>query len=111
MTASAGRSSCAARENSSRGHRRIQDELPRLGYTIVPTTAWQILHAVGIAPTPQRLGPTWHQLLTAQAHGINTADLLHLDAISLNRLYALTFIEHGTRRVHLAGFTAHPTAT
>ncbi|GAA3784208.1 integrase core domain-containing protein [Streptomyces chiangmaiensis] len=30
--------------------------------------------------------------------------------MSLKRLYAPVFIEHGTRRLHLAGVTAHPTA-
>jgi hypothetical protein len=30
--------------------------------------------------------------------------------VALKRLYALVFIEHGTRRLHLAGGTAHPTA-
>ncbi|MEU5996360.1 integrase core domain-containing protein [Streptomyces sp. NPDC047197] len=98
-----------ARENSSWGHRRIQGELARLGYPIAPSTVWEILHAAGIDPAPQRSGPTWRQFLTAQAHGIIAADFLHLDTISLERLYALIFIEHGTRRVHLAGITAHPT--
>nr|WP_324606663.1 hypothetical protein [Kitasatospora azatica] len=63
-----------------------------------------------INPAPQRTGPTWHQFLTTQAHGIIAADFLHLDTVSLKRLYALVFIEHGTRRVHLAGVTDHPTA-
>ncbi|WP_406416531.1 integrase core domain-containing protein [Streptomyces sp. NBC_00842] len=99
-----------ARENSTWGHRRIQGELARLGYAIAPSTVWEILHAAGIDPAPQRSGPTWRQFLTAQAHGIIAADFLHLDTVSLKRLYALVVIEHGTRRLHLAGVTAHPTA-
>lgn len=99
-----------ARENSTWGHRRIQGELARLGYPIAPSTVWEILHAAGIDPAPQRCGPTWRQFLAAQAHGILAADFLHLDTISLKRLHALIFIAHGTRRIHLAGVTAHRTA-
>jgi hypothetical protein len=32
-----------------------------------------------------------------------------VDTVTLKRLYFLVFIEHGTRRLHLAGITAGPT--
>ena len=97
-----------AKENSTWGHRRVQGELARLGYPIAPSTVWEILHAAGIDPAPQRSGPTWRESLTTQAHGILAADFLHIDTIALKRLYALIFIEHDTRRVHLAGVTERP---
>ena len=86
----------------------MQGELARLGHPIAASTVWQILHAAGIDPAPRRPGPTWKQFLTAQARGILAADFVHIDTVLLRRLYALIVIEHGTRRVHLAGITAHP---
>jgi transposase len=65
-----------ARENSSCGRSRIQGELARLGHPITPSTVWEILHAAGINPAPQRSGPTWRQFLKAQAHGILAVDFL-----------------------------------
>jgi transposase InsO family protein len=61
-------------------------------------------HRSGAAPRP-----TWRQFLHTQAAGILAVDFLHADTVLLNRLYVLVFIEHGTRRMHLGGVTAHPT--
>jgi putative transposase len=97
-----------ATDNPTWGHRRVQGELVRLGHPIAASTVWQILHAAGIDPVPQRSAPTWKQFLTARARGILAVDFVHVDTVLLRRLYALIVIEHGTRRVHLAGITANP---
>jgi putative transposase len=95
-------------DNPAWGHRRVRGELVKLGHPIAASTVWQILHAAGIDPAPRRSGPTWQQFLTAQAGGILAVDFVHVDTVLLRRLYALIVIDHGTRRAHLAGITAHP---
>jgi transposase len=97
-----------ATDNPAWGHRRVQGELVRLGHQIAASTVWQILHNAGIDPAPRRAGPTWKQFLTTQARGIVAVDFVHVDTVLLRRVYALIVIEHGTRRAHLAGITAHP---
>jgi hypothetical protein len=34
---------------------------------------------------------------------------VHIDLVDLRRVYALVFLEHGTRWLRIAGVTAHPT--
>jgi putative transposase len=90
------------------GTHSIHGELTGLGYTLAPSTVWQILKDAGIDPAPRRSGQTWRRFLAGQATTILATDLFHVDTVLLRRLYVLFFIEQGTRRVHLAGITAHP---
>jgi transposase InsO family protein len=80
-----------------------------MGHRIASSTVWHILNTSGINPAPRRSGLTWRQFLTSQAQGILAVDFLHIDTITLRRVYALIVVEHGSRRAYIAGVTAHPT--
>ena len=100
-----------ARANPGWGHRRIQGELARLGHTIAHPAVREILKMARTGPAPRRSGPTVSEFLSAQAHRIISCDFLHVDTVLLSRLYVLIFVEHATRKLHVAGMTANPAGT
>lgn len=97
-----------ARENSRWGCVRIQGELRKLGIRVGATTIRSILRRSGFGPAPRRQGPSWREFLRAQAQGIVACDFFTVETAWLRTLYVLFFVEHGSRRVQLAGVTANP---
>jgi putative transposase len=99
-----------ARDNPSWGYRRIHGEPTGLGHPVAPSTVWQIRKDAGIDPAPRRAGQAGRTFLASQAKTILAADFFHIDTVFLRRLHVLFFLEHGTRRVHLAASLPAPPA-
>src|SRR5207249_6035597 len=97
-----------AAENPGWGYKRIHGEISGLGFTLSPSTVWNILRRHGIEPVPGRARLTWREFLHQQAAGIVECDFFTVDTIWLRRLYVFFFIELERRRAHIAGITAHP---
>ena len=99
-----------ARDNPRWGYQRIVGELKGLGISVSATTVRTWLRAAGLGPSGTRRGITWREFVRTHRHSLLAVDFFTVETLWLQRLYVLFFIELGSRRVHLAGCTAHPSA-
>jgi len=101
-----------ASENPRWGYARIHGELGKLGHTVGRSTIRAILRRQGVPPAPERAhaGSTWRAFLTRHRDTVLACDFFTVETLFLTTLHVLFFLEVGSRRVHLAGCTAHPTA-
>ena len=100
-----------ARENPRWGYDRIEGELLKLGYPIDRSTIRNLLKRRHLLPAPKRRPKsTWRAFLRHYHHQMLACDFFTVETLRLKRVYVLFFIELGTRRVHIAGCTEHPTS-
>jgi putative transposase len=101
-----------AQENPRWGYKRISGELLKLGYRIDPITVRNTLRRHRIPPAPQRAdrGLSWRRFLNHYRYQLLACDFFTVETLRLHTIYVLFFIEIGTRRVHIAGCTAHPSS-
>jgi hypothetical protein len=99
-----------AAENSTWGYQRIRGELLKLGHDVSATAIRSTLRRSGVPPAPRRAGLSWGAFLRAHAGALLECDFFTVDTARLQTLHVLFFVEVRTRRVFVAGCTAHPTA-
>jgi putative transposase len=102
-----------AQENRSWGYGRIVGALANLGLTVSDQTVGNILKRHGIAPAPERkTTTTWQEFIRTHLDVLVATDFFTAEVWTLGGLvtyYVLFFIRLGTREVHIAGVTPHPT--
>jgi putative transposase len=101
-----------AAENGRWGDSRIHGERRKLGYAISRSAVRDVLKWHHISPAPQRgrRGDSWRAFVRRHGEQLLACDFFTVETLFLQTVQVLFFLEVGTRRVHVAGCTAHPTA-
>jgi transposase InsO family protein len=99
-----------ARENPTWGYVRIRGELLKVGHTVAASTIQRLWRRHRVPPAPRRAGLSSTAFLRTHAPGLLAGDFFTVETVRLQTLYVLFFLEVQTRRVVVAGCTAHPTA-
>jgi putative transposase len=101
-----------ARENRSWGYDRIVGALANLGYHISDQTVGNVLRCHGIPIAPERKRTTtWAEFIRTHLALLAATDFFTVEVLTLRGLvtyYVLFFIHLESRRVDIAGITAHP---
>jgi len=100
-----------AAENGRWGYSRIHGELRKLGHASSRSAVRAVLKRHHVAPSPLRgrRDDTWRAFLRRHRAQLLTCDFFTVETVFLKTVYVRFFLEIGTRRVHVAGCTAHPT--
>jgi putative transposase len=103
-----------ARENPTWGYGRIAGAVANLGHVVSRQTVANIVRAHGLAPAPKRRDSTsWKDFIRAHMAVLGGLDFFTVEVLTWKGLvtyYVLFLIELETRRVTIAGITAHPNA-
>jgi hypothetical protein len=102
-----------AQENRRWGYDRIAGAVANLGYTISDQTVGNILKRHGVPPAPEReQTTTWKEFIRTHMDVLVATDFFTAEVwtrCGLLTYYILFFIHLGSRKVHVAGMTPHPT--
>jgi putative transposase len=98
-----------AQDNPGLGYEKLAGEMRKLGFKVSKTTVSMVLERHGVPPAPERgREDSWRVFLNHYKDQFLACDFFTVETLGLKTLDVLFFLEHGTRRVHLAGCTAHP---
>lgn len=97
-----------ALDNPGLGYEKLEGEMRKLGFEVSYITIRNVLQRHGILPAPERSRSSWRHFLNHYKDQFLACDFFTVETLTLKTLYVLFFIEHATRRVYLAGCTAHP---
>jgi transposase InsO family protein len=99
-------------ENPTVGYESLVGKLKILGFETNNETIQNVLKRNGILPSPGRQDNlTWPQFLELHKDYLVATDFFTWEVLTEHGLityYALFFIRHKTREVHIAGITQHP---
>ena len=101
-----------AEENRSWGYDRIVGALANLGYEVSDQTVGNVLRRHDMPPARQRRHTTtWAEFIRIHLAVLAATDFFTAEVLTLRGLvtyYVLFFIHLESRRVDVAGITAHP---